>query len=317
MFKLFRSTLCVFGVVALIAQCVGCAGASDGRVALWIDVYDGEPMPHEAVLDDLASVRVVYMGERHGVQRHHDLQLRVVKDLAAREVPLVLGLEQMEACYQPILDEYNEGKITFEELAERTTWQKRWSNYEIYRPIVEAAHAAGAPVLALNAKKEIVRQVAMKGIDGLDAEARKGLPPDVNLDDPMYLAKLSRIMMVHAKVTEEFLHRMFQAQVSRDETMSYHLCQFLQSEAGRDRLAVVLCGSGHVAHGLGTPDRVRRRIPGIKDRIVVMSASGDVKLSPAMKAMMRDITITHEQIRDMKSPIADYLHVKTPAVASE
>ncbi|MFH1417816.1 MAG: ChaN family lipoprotein [Planctomycetota bacterium] len=281
-----------------------------GRCAFWIDMYEGEPQTYENILDDLAGVRVVYLGERHTLQHHHDMQTRIVKDLAARGLPLVLGLEQLEVDYQPTVDAYNRGEISFEEMAERTDWAKRWSGYEVYQPIVEAAHAVGAPVLALNAKRETVREVAKKGIDGLDAETRALLPAELNLDDPMYRGKMDRVMMVHAMVTEEMVGRMFAAQVSRDETMAHTLSEFLKSEAGRDRVAVVICGAGHAEHGLGIPSRVRRRIPGIKDRILVMSGSGDVELSPKMQAMVREITITHEQLRDLDKPLADYLYAR-------
>jgi len=298
--------VCLPLLALLQASCAGVPGTE--RCAFWIDVCRGEPLTYEDVLDDLAESRVVYLGERHTLERHHAIQERIVTDLARRGVPLVLGLEQMEAFNQAALDRYHQGEIDFDELAEQTEWGKRWSNYEQYRPIVEAARQAGAPILALNARKETVRKVARQGIDGLDPQIRSELPDEINLDDPLYEQHLNRVMMVHAMVTPEMVRGRFEAQVTRDETMADRLCAFLESEQGRDRTAVVLCGAGHVSHGLGIPDRVRRRIPGIRDRIIVLSGSGDVELSPRMKAMARDITITHEQLRELDRPIADYLH---------
>lgn len=298
--------LCLPLSALLQASCAGVPGG--GRSGFWIDVYRGEPLSYEAMLDDLAESRVIYLGERHTLERHHAIQERIVTDLTQRGVPLVLGLEQMEAFNQAALDRYYQGEIDFDELAKQTEWVKRWSNYEQYRPILEAARQAGAPVLALNARKETVRQVARQGIDGLDPETRSELPNEINLDDPLYEQHMKRVMMVHAMVTPEMVHSMFEAQVTRDETMADRLCAFLESAQGRDRTAVVLCGAGHVSHRLGMPDRVRRRIPGIRDRILVLCESGDVELSPRMKAMARDITITHEQLRQLDRPIADYLH---------
>jgi uncharacterized iron-regulated protein len=284
-----------------------CTAPDAARHSFWIDMYEGEPIAYPDLLDDLADVRVIYLGESHTVDRHHAMQHRIVTDLAERGIPLVLAIEQMEACYQPALDEYNSGAIDFDQLAKRTDWPKRWSNYQDYRQTVESAHQSGAPILALNAKAEVVRQVARKGIDGLDPEERSQLPAKMNLDDPMYEGKLNRLMMVHAGVMKDMVHRMFEAQVSRDETMAENLCAFLKTNDGKNRTAVVLCGSGHVSHGLGIPSRVRSRMPGVKDRVIVMSASGDVELSDKMRAMAREITITHEQMRDLDRPIADYL----------
>ena len=309
MMRALQRTTGMVGILSLLTL-ASCA-ATDGphRCSLWVDAYDGEPATYAAMLDDLAGVRVIYIGERHTIDRHHDIQRQIVADLIARDVPLLLGFEQMEAPYQPHLDEYNAGRIDFDELATRTEWSRRWSNFEDYRSIVEAAHAAGAPILALNAKRETVRRVARHGLNGIDADLRAQLPAEMNLDDPMYEAHLSRVMMVHAGMPESIMRQMFEAQVTRDETMADRLCAFLKSDAGAGRTAVVLCGSGHCAHGMGIPSRVRRRLPGTKDRILVLSASGDVVLSERERKMARPITITHEQNRQLNTPVADYLHV--------
>lgn len=287
----------------LLASC-----AAPPRCGFWLDLYRGEPVQYGQVMEDLAGVQVVYVGERHTIDRHHQLQLAIVRDLIGRDVPVVLGLEMMEAHYQPVLDQYNRGEITFDELAQQTEWAKRWRNFADYRPMVEAAHGAGAPVLALNARAETVKHVARKGIAGLPPELRAELPEDMWLDDPMYRGHMRQVMMVHAMASPEILQTMFEAQVTRDETMADRLCQFLASEAGRGRTAVVLCGAGHVSHGMGIPARVRRRLPEVKDRIIVLTESGDVELSAAERAMAREVEISHEDLRVLDRPIADYLH---------
>jgi len=117
-------------------------------------------------------------------------------------------------------------------------------------------------------------------------------------------------MMVHASATPQTLRPMIEAQIARDEAMAEALATFLESQQGQGRKMLVLCGAGHVAYGLGLPTRVRRRLPDVKDRIVLFSESGDVRLSPEEKAQARAIEITHEQLRELRQPIADYLWVK-------
>jgi uncharacterized iron-regulated protein len=102
---------------------------------------------------------------------------------------------------------------------------------------------------------------------------------------------------------------MYQAQVVRDETMANTLAEFLKSDAGRGRRAIVILGAGHCQQGMGTPSRVRRRIPGITDRIIVMSQSGDVELSEAEKKLASGVEITHAQLGHLQAPLADYLHI--------
>lgn len=299
----------IAGIGAAVSLIVLTTGCTSHRCSLWVDVYSGEPVTMTSLIDELAEARVIYLGERHTVDRHHDVQAAIVAALVERDVRLVLALEQLEDFHQPVVDRYNAGEIDFETLAAEIEWEQRWSNYADYRPVIEAARAAGAPLLALNAKRETVRAVARQGVSGLAPEVRAELPDEIDLDDPVYAAHLRQVMMVHAGMPEQMMRMMFEAQVVRDETMAARLCSFLQSDAGRGRTAVVLCGSGHVSWGLGIPARVRRRMPDVRDRIIVMSESGDVELSPQMRAMAREVEITHEDLRMIPSPIADYLHV--------
>jgi uncharacterized iron-regulated protein len=282
-----------------------------GRCSMWVDMCRAEPIPYEAMLNDLASVRVIFIGERHDSVRHHEIQRRIIADLAKRGVKLVVGMEQLEAVYQPKIDLYNKGEIDFDQLAEQTDWSKRWGGYELYKGIVETANKAGAPVLGLNARKETIRQVARSGgLDKICPGARKELPAEVFLNDPRYEKLLNLRMQVHMAATPERLRPMIEAQMCRDAMMASVLCEFLKSEQGKDRTAIVICGSGHCSYGLGTATRVQRRLPGVTQRIVSISDSGDGKKpSPATMAMVRRISVTHEQLRAINRPIADYLHV--------
>lgn len=309
----------LLALAALGAACGTIPAEEDsGRCDVWVDVYHGEPIFYEEVLEDLADVRVVYLGECHALDRHHEIQERILRDLARKGLSLVLGLEQLEYYQQPHLDRYNEGKIDFEELAKATNWSERWHNYQQYRTILETAREFQIPVIALNARAETIRQVARSGgVDQLDAKTRKELPQDLQLKDPLYEKLLDLQLMVHMSMTSETLRPIREAQICRDEMMASRLCSFLQSDQGRDRTAIVLCGAGHVSHGLGTVSRVRRRMPEIRDRTIVLSQSGDLELTPAERAMARDIEITHEQLRAVNRPIADYLHVRSLARENE
>jgi len=298
-------------IFCLLAAVSARADEDQPRPSIWVDMIHGEPVSYETVLEDLASVRVVYLGESHRLERHHGIQARIVGDLGRRDVPMVLGIEQLGAYQQPHLDKYNRGEIDFDQLAEATEWAKHWSNYKDYRPIVEAAREAGAPVLALNARSSTIRQVARGGgIAKLDPQLRKELPDDIQTEDPPYEKLLNIYMMVHASVTRERLRPIVEAQIARDEQMASVLSSFLKSPAGKGRTAVVICGSGHAEFGLGTPARVRRRMPNVKERIVLLSQSGDVELTPDEVAMSREIEVTHEQLRALNRPVADYLHVR-------
>jgi uncharacterized iron-regulated protein len=307
---------CVFfllGSLALTPLSVFANGDADAG-DLWINVYQGEQIGYADMLADLAKADVIYLGERHTIVRHHKIQEQILADLGKQAIPLAVGLEQMEADKQPQLDRFNRGEIDFAELAKATDWAKRWANYDQYRGALETAQKLKAPVVALNAKAETIRQVARSGgVEKMPAELRKELPDEMQLQDPAYEKALSLELMVHAAAMPNMLRPMIEAQMARDESMAAAVAAFLKSDEGKGRKMIVLCGGGHVAHGLGAPARVRRRLPDIKDRIVLLSESGELKLSPAEQAMASNVEVTHEQLRQLTQPIADYLFIKPRA----
>jgi len=226
---------------------------------------------------------------------------------------LVVALEPLETSQQPSIDRFNRGEIDFDGLAAAIGWAKRWPNYKQYRGVLDAAHKAKAPVIGLSPSSEVIHAVAKSGgIDRLDPIIRKQLPREMDLKDPVYEKLLAAQMMVHMAASPQRLRPMIEAQIARDEAMSAALADYLHSPAGHARKAVVVCGSGHVAYGLGTPQRVRRRLNDPNDRIVVLADCGDIRLSPQEKAVARPVEITHEQLRQIGRPVADYLEIAYP-----
>jgi uncharacterized iron-regulated protein len=295
-------------VTFVVSRC-----SAAGHPRMWIDTCEGEPIDEARMIDDLAKARVVYLGERHTLQRHHDTQAGVIGALAKRGVPLVVAMEQLESAQQKEIDRFNRGELDFDGLARAIDWAKRWPNYKQYRLILEAARKAKAPVIGLSPSPEMIRAVARSGgVAKLDPASRRQLPVEMTLHDPLYEKLLAAQMMVHMAASPERLRPMIEAQIARDEAMSAALADYLRSEAGRGRNAVVICGSGHVAYGLGTPARVRRRLGDENDRIVILAECGDVRLSPEEQAAARPIDISHEQLRAIGRPTGDYLEVAWP-----
>ena len=300
-------------VAVAVVSLVSLSAAAD-RPLLWIDVSEGEPAEYAGMVEDLGTVRVVYLGERHTLERHHETQARLITDLARGGASLVVALEPLETSQQSSVDRYNRGEIDFEGLATAIGWGKRWSNYKQYRPVLEAARKAKAPVIGLSPSPEVIRAVVRAGgVDRLDPKLRKQLPAEMDIKDPLYEKLLSAQLMVHLAASPERMRPMIEAQIARDEAMSAALADYLRSEAGRGRKAVVVCGTGHVAYGLGTPQRVRRRLGDPNDRIVVLAECGDIRLSAEEKAVARPVEITHEQLRQIGRPVADYLEIAAPA----
>ena len=293
-------------VTALHAQ------AEDTRAEFWIDLLFAEPIDDlEDMWSDLRDSDVVYLGETHRLERHHKQQVAVLKELLKGDRPVILGLEQIETRNQPDLDRYNAGEIDFDEFAKVIEWEKQWRGYQQYREAIETAQKAGARVVGLNGPREIIREVGQIGVDALAPEKRKLLPEKIHTDDPTYEKLMNQMLSIHSNFDPKFLRNVFEAQVSRDDSMADSLVKALQAVEGEKKpIGVVIAGGGHVQFGLGTPDRVAFRLPDIRARILLMSESGDLVLSPMEKAMKRAIEFHHEDLRFIRRPIADYLYVK-------
>jgi uncharacterized iron-regulated protein len=78
---------------------------------------------------------------------------------------------------------------------------------------------------------------------------------------------------------------------------------------GAARHAFVVLGAGHMRYGLGTAARVRRRAPDTVERLVLITASGELQLSAADQAASRPIDLSHADLRALARAPGDYLHV--------
>jgi uncharacterized iron-regulated protein len=287
---------------------------------LWLDLIEGEETAEAAVIEDLATAGVIYVGEAHTIARHHAIQLHLLQSLAARGLPLVLCLEQLEARDQAVVDRFNRGEVDFDTLARDIDWAKKWKNFADYRPLCEFAQKSGIPVQALNAPAAVIRAISRGGgLDKLPADQRALIAAEIRTDDPVYERMMNLSLAVHMAMDPAKLRPVFEAQVARDETMAANIVagRRIATTPDRPRTAFVLVGAGHVRHGLGTADRVRRREPGIVERIVLSTESGQLVLSESDKAAARDISISHTQFRDIGRPPGDYLHVLPLAPAGK
>jgi len=276
--------------------------------ALILDLLMGEPVTIESLLEDLESVRVVYVGEIHTIARHHAFQAALLRGLAERKPKLALGMEMFTQDQQPILDRWHKGTEDIAALI-RDLGGERWTNLNDYRDVLLAARHLHIPIVGLNAAGTVVHKVARKGLDGLTQEECASLPPDLKERiNPLNDRLLRLRLKVHKAFQGMSLDRIVLAQALRDETMGRGIVRFLQSPDGQDRIMMVIAGNAHVNYGFGIPDAVRRELD-VASRIILCSESGELVLSKEDERQSVPITITHEELRFIRVPVADYLQI--------
>ncbi len=268
----------------------------------------------EVMLDDLATVRIIYFGEIHSIPRHHAVQLELLQLLAQGNTKLALGMEMFSQDQQSLLDKWQEGNSDTGHLM-RDLGREAWTNLKDYDSLLVRARDLKIPVVALNAPEGLVRKVSRNGVESLTESERRMLPSGYDTISPGSERLLRLRLRVHKAFQEKSLASVVMAQAIRDEAMAQAIVRFLASAQGQDRVMVVVAGAGHVNYGFGIPERVRKQID-VPCRIVLLTESGELVLSEEEKRQAIPVEITHQDLSFIRSPIADYLHV-TPLKAPD
>jgi uncharacterized iron-regulated protein len=247
-----------------------------------------QPQPtytNQEILQQLVKAKVVYLGETHDSAKDNQAQLKIIQELHRQNRKIAIAMEMFQRPFQSAIDSYLAGKLTEEQLVDRTEYARRWRfPWESYAPFLRFAKENQLPVLALNTPSEVTRKVATQGLDSLRAEDKKYIPPvsEIRTDNAEYRQMLLEIYQQHQKAGQgnsTAFERFLQAQVLWDETMAEKIAEFVK--ANPDYQVVVLAGKGHIIYGYGIPSRVERRLGTgkVKARSVLFSSPQNPALS--------------------------------------
>lgn len=206
-------------------------------------------------LSALSAASVVCVGEEHDKASHHRVQAETVAELAARGLPVTVGLEMVSTDQQGTLDDFMAGRMSESDFA--AWWDKNWGfPYPIYKPIFDAARAARLPVVGLNVPRPLIREVARKGVAGLTPAERAQLPASIQESgDARYRAYIEASLDEHGPMPPDRRARMREAQAVWNEAMGARAA----SLAASGRVVVVVAGQGHMLYGAGIPESAARR----------------------------------------------------------
>lgn len=115
----------------------------------------------------------MWLGEHHNSVADHILQSKILRKIHAlrRNRPTAIGLEQVQVQFQPVLDDFNSGKISMSDMRKKVEWDKRWTwSFDGYQPVFETARELNVPLLALNVNSEDLALVEKDGLPGLTQE---------------------------------------------------------------------------------------------------------------------------------------------------
>jgi uncharacterized iron-regulated protein len=279
-------------------------------------VYDrrGNRVSLPAIVSAALGEDVLIVGEEHDDMIGHAFETALL-DEVLEEVggptrsgrTVVLSLEMFERDVQYVLDEYLEGLISEDHFLRSS---RPWDDYDIrYRPLVESARLAGAPVVAANAPRRYVNRVSSEGpfaLETLSDHALSYLPP-LPYPGPsdVYRAQWDALMeeamaglgetdepeveggddpeeapAAEAEEEDEGARpyavnpNVIQAQALWDASMGHSITEALVRHVGG--FVVHFAGSFHVEKDTGIPERIADYRPGTRVISVVMTKVDDI-----------------------------------------
>ncbi len=237
----------------------------------------GTPVLPEALLADLGSVRIVYVGENHHNPEHHKIQLRIIRELHEKHPDLIIGMEMFAKTYQVVLDKWSEGLLEEKEFLQKTHWYVNWRfKYELYRDILDFAGRNRIRIIGLNIPSHIPPKIAVGGIDSLLDDDRRYLPAEIDTSIAAHRTYIQKIFKFHALPGRENFENFYMAQCVWEDTMAESIALNLDGHP-----MVVIAGNGHIKNKFGIPDRAYKRTSVPFRTVGLIPAGGNADLSYA------------------------------------
>lgn len=209
----------------------------------------------EVVARALAADAVL-LGETHDNPDHHALQAWMVRRMIAGGRRPAVAFEMIDDSQRDALERHlATAPDDAAGLGAAIGWDKTgWPDWTHYRPIAEAALAAGRAPIPANLSRDDTRALA-RG-DAPDLSAKLGL--DRTLDPDMAAAIAEEIKVGHCDMLPEpAVPPMIRIQFARDAVMARALMAGL--EEGRQ--AVLIAGASHIRTDRAVPWHLRQLAP--------------------------------------------------------
>lgn len=280
---------------------VGDPARRDQKAALVLDAITdtrtGELLSPEELAEELASARIVLVGESHTDINFHRVQLRIIQALRQAGRTVLVGLEMYPYTKQEFLDNWVEGRYTEEGFLDLSDWYESWGyHWNYYRDIFLYSRQHGVPMYALNTPRDVIAAVRKQGLENLTEEQREHLPPEVDTESDEHFELFKAFFddddEFHASMSDEQWRSMFEAQCSWDATFGYNALQVLESHEDPQTVLVILVGSGHTAYDLG----IQRQV----------ANWSDIKIRTVIPISVRGRD-EREPVAEVQASYADYL----------
>ncbi|MFA7057195.1 MAG: ChaN family lipoprotein [Candidatus Cloacimonadales bacterium] len=273
-------------LVIIILSCLGCAKTADYEI---VEAQSGTPLNLNELSDVLLTYDVIFFGELHDDSLLHHIEHELYKKLIKKNKDLVLSMEMFERDNQTGLDNYIQGKSTYEQFAANV---RLWSNHETdYEPLLQLSRKYSRDVIASNVPRKYATLVAKSGEEALNA---------VEDDERQYFAE--NLIVLNDRYKEKFYSTMsqmgrhgmpqqgghdallniYKAQCLKDDTMAESINNYLLANPGKKVLHIN--GDFHSRYHLGSSQKLALLNRDLKIAViapVAFQSQGTLQWQPA------------------------------------
>ncbi len=220
----------------------------------------------------LAIRDYILLGEIHDNPDHHRLQAWVISRVVRFDRKPAIVMEMIDRSQNDIIKSFYDDikakkqKKPAEQLGEALNWKKRgWPDWKIYKPIASTLFANRLLLSGARPDKQDIFKVRKKGLKTLGQEKLKKLALNENLDTVLLNDLKNELNKSHCNMLPfSALGAMANMQRFVDATMTDSLI-----EAGNNKGAILIAGSGHIRTDRAIPYYLNKRLP--KASVITLS----------------------------------------------
>ena len=284
----------------------------------------GRPVAFERMIDEMMAARIVHVGETHNSMPMHEIEFQVIRALYDRDKSLAIGLEMVPVTLQEALNKWTAGILTKDEFLREIRWYVTWNfNFGYYEKIFDFAREHRLPIYALNAPREVINKIRMRGWDALTDEEKAffpGPPDTTNADHRTLIRTVFESSDIPEAMRGPGLDKMFEGlyrgQSAWDTVMGSNAVRAAKAEGRR---VVVCVGSGHLLYNLGLNRRayemsklpfktvIAVEVPAGKKALPVSRSIGDYVfgLPPMDKPAFPNIGLGLKKVDNLENLVVD------------
>lgn len=244
-----------------------------------ISAQTGERISFEELMQELADIRIIYVGEQHTNKAHHNIQLKVIQAIFKENQNLVVGMEMFDHSYQDILDQWSAGELDQKAFQQKMHWYANWRyNYSLYKDIFDFIKANRIRLVGLNVPNHIPPKIREGGLENLRDDEKEHLPEQIDLANEEHRKYVRAVFEKHQHHFrgEVNFENFYAAQSVWEDAMAESIAEHLNGN-----VMVVLAGNGHIQFKYGIPNRAYKRTNVPFRTIYSASVGGEEELAIA------------------------------------